>query len=117
MRIEIQARKIPLSSRIRRHSERRLRAALTRFDERIMRVSMWLSDVNGLKGGSDKNCQLQIVMPGKPDVVVEETRDNLYAAINRAIERAGQAVVRKLDKNHTRVKRSPRIPPLLPGAA
>jgi putative sigma-54 modulation protein len=117
MRIEIQARKVSLPSRLRRQIEHRIRAALTRFDERIMRVSLWLSDVNGPKGGSDKNCQVQIVMPGKPDVVIDETRDNLYSAINRALERAGQTVVRRLDRKRRRVKRAPQIVPLLPDAA
>jgi ribosomal subunit interface protein len=117
MRIEIQARKLSLPGRLRRQTERRIRAALTRFDERIMRVSLWLSDVNGPRGGSDKNCQVQIVMPGKPDVVIDETRDNLYAAINRALERAGQTVVRRLDRKRRRVKRAPQIVPLLPDAA
>ena len=105
MRIEIQARKISLSRKLRRQAERRLRNALTRFDERIMSVSMRLSDSNGPRGTNDMNCQLQIVLPGKPDVVVEETRENLYVAINRAIERAGQTVVRKFDRERRRVKR------------
>jgi ribosomal subunit interface protein len=117
MRIEIQARNVSLSSRLRRQTEGRIRAALTRFDERITRVSLWLSDVNGPKGGTDKNCQVQVVMTGKPDVFIEETRDTIFAAINRALERAGQVVVRKLDRNRTRVKRSAMLLPSLPDAA
>ena len=106
MRIDIQARRFSLTRALRRYAERRVRSGLTRFDERIMKVSLWLSDVNGPKGGNDKNCQVQIVIPGKPDVVIEETQANLYVAINRALERAGQAVVRKLDRQRTRIKRS-----------
>ena len=114
MRIDIQARRFSLTRALRNHAERRVRIGLTRFDERIMKVSLWLSDVNGPKGGSDKNCQVQIVIPGKPDVVVEETQANLYVAINRAIERAGQTVVRKLDRQRTRVKRSTTMFPSMP---
>jgi len=117
MRIDIQARRIPLPGRLRRQTERRIRAALTRFDESIMRVSLWLSDVNGPRGGNDKICQVQIVMPGKPDVLIEETRDNFYAAINRALDRAGQSVVRRLERNRRRAKRAPQIVPALPGPA
>jgi putative sigma-54 modulation protein len=112
MNIEIHARRVPLSRKLRKSTERRIRSALTRFDERITRVSLWLSDVNGPKGGNDKNCQVQIVMSGKPDVVIEETRENLYLAINRAIERAGQTVVRKLDRQRSRVKRSGQLLPI-----
>ena len=112
MNIEIQARRVPLSRALRNYTERRIRFALARFDERITRVSLWLSDVNGPKGGNVKNCQLQIVMTGKPDVVIEETRENLYVAINRAIDRAGQTVVRKLDRQRSRVKRSGQLLPI-----
>jgi putative sigma-54 modulation protein len=112
MNIEIQARRVPLSRKLRSYTERRIRSALAHFDERITRVSLWLTDVNGPKGGNDKNCQLQIVMSGKPDVVIEETRENLYVAINRAIERAGQTVVRKLERQRSRVKRSAQLLPL-----
>ena len=117
MRIEIQARKISLSRKLRRQAERRLRNALTRFDERIMRVSMRLSDSNGTRGANDKNCQLQIVLPGKPDVVVEETRENLYVAINRAIERAGQTVVRKFGRERRHAKRAAPLETPLAGPA
>ena len=113
MQIEIQARRVPLSSKVRNEVKRRVEIALTRFDQRIMKVSLWLSDVNGPKGGLDKNCHMQIIMPGKPDVVIEETRENLYLAINIAIARAGKAVVRKLDRHRTRVKRSGQMLPML----
>lgn len=115
MKIDIQARRVSLSRNLHNYTERRVQAALTRFDERIMKVSLWLSDVNGPKGGTDKYCQVKIIMAGKPDVVIEDTRENLYLAINRAIERAGQTVVRKLDRQRTRVKRSAQMLPALPG--
>jgi putative sigma-54 modulation protein len=117
MKIEIQARRLSLTRRLRGYTEHRVRLALTRFDERIMKVSLWLTDVNGPKGGKDKNCQLQIIMAGKPDVVIEETRENLYLAINIAIERAGQTVLRKLDRQRTRAKRSTQMLSTLAGPA
>jgi putative sigma-54 modulation protein len=117
MKIEIQARQVSLTRGLRGYAEHRVRLALTRFDERIMKVSLWLTDVNGPKGGKDKNCQLQITMAGKPDVVIEETRENLYLAINIAIERAGQTVVRKLDRQRTRAKRSTQMLSTLAGPA
>lgn len=115
MEVEIQARKLPLSRKLRRYAEQRVRSALTRFDERITKVSLWLSDVNGPKGGTDKNCQVQISIAGKPDVIVEETRANLYVAVNRALERAGLTVVRKLTRQRTRGKRAAQLFHQLPG--
>ncbi|MFT5210632.1 MAG: putative sigma-54 modulation protein [Flavobacterium sp.] len=114
MQIEIQATRVPLSRTLLDQVKRRIELALTRFDQRIMKVSLWLSDVNGAKGGSDKKCHLQIIMTGKPDVVIEVTREKPHIAINLAIARAGKAVVRKLGRQRTRLRRSAQMPPLLP---
>lgn len=106
MQVDIQCRRLKLTRGLRGFGERRIRSVLSRFDERIKKVSLWLSDVNGPKGGSDKNCQVQVVIAGKAPVIVEETRENLYVAINRALERASQSVVRKLGRERSRVRRA-----------
>lgn len=111
MQIDIQCRRLNLTRGLRGFGERKIRSVLSRFDERIKKVSLWLSDVNGPKGGQDKNCQVQIVIAGKSPVIVEETRENLYAAINRALQRAGQSVVRKIGRERSRGRRSPPMTP------
>ena len=68
MQIDIQCRRLSLTRRLRGFGERKIRSVLSRFDERISRVTLWLSDVNGPKGGSDKNCQVEIVISGKSPV-------------------------------------------------
>lgn len=106
MHIDIQCRRLNLTRGLRGFGERRTRSVLSRFDERIKKVTLWLSDVNGPKGGNDKNCQVQIDITGKSPVIVEETRENLYVAINRALERSGRTVVRKLGRERSRVRRT-----------
>ena len=95
MQIDIQCRRLNLTRRLRGFGEQKIRRVLSRFDERIKKVTLWLSDVNGPKGGSDKNCQVQIVISGKSPVFVEETRENVYVAINRALERSAAGALRK----------------------
>jgi len=106
MQIDIQTRPFTLSEPLRYYSERRIRFALTRFEDHIQRVSMWLSDVNGPRGGKDKHCRLQIVLAGTNDVLIEDTQLNLHVAINRSLERAGRSLVRKLDRQRSRMQRS-----------
>jgi putative sigma-54 modulation protein len=106
MQIDIQARQFSRTRALSYYTERRLRFALTRFEQRIQRISIWLTDVNGPKGGRDKHCRLHVVLPGKTDVIVEDTQVNLYAAINRAIDRAGRTLVRKFDRQQSRMHRS-----------
>ena len=101
MQIDIRAHDFPLSDALRSHAERRLRFALSCCDEHIQRVVMRLSDINGPRGGADKRCRLQVVLAGLPDVVVEDVEANLYVAIDRATDRAGRTLVRKINRQQT----------------
>ncbi len=62
---------------------------------------MRLSDINGPGGGADKRCHLQVVLAGLPDVVVEDVEADLHAAIDRAADRAGRTVLRKIGRQKT----------------
>ncbi len=104
MQIDIQARNFSLTDALRSHAERRLRFALTCYDDHIQRAVMRLSDINGPRGGSDKRCHLQVVLAGLPDVVVEDTEGDLYVAIDRATDRAERTLARKIDRQKTLLK-------------
>jgi len=106
MQINIQARNFSLTDALRSHAERRLRFALTCCDDHIQRVVMRLSDINGPRGGADKRCHLQVVLAGLPDVVIEDTEADLYVAIDRATDRAGRTVERRLARQRDRVRAS-----------
>lgn len=101
MQIDIQARDFSLTDALRSHAERRLRVALTCCDDHIQRVVMRLSDINGPRGGADKRCHLQVVLAGLPDVVIEDIETDLYVAIDRATDRAGRTLVRKLGRQQS----------------
>jgi len=96
MHIEIQARDFSLTKALRSHIERRLTFALSTRHDQIKRILVRLSDINGPRGGNDKCCQLQVILPGQADVVIEDTQSNLYVAIDRAANRASRTVSRKL---------------------
>jgi ribosomal subunit interface protein len=106
MQIDIQTRNFDLTNALNNYAERRLRFALTWADDRIQRIIVRLSDINGPRGGEDKRCQLQVVLAGLPDVVVEDTEASLYFAIDRAADRAGRTVMRKLNRKQTLHKHS-----------
>jgi ribosomal subunit interface protein len=106
MQIDIQTRNFDLTNALRSYAERQLRFALTWADNRIQRIIVVLSDINGPRGGEDKRCHLQVVLAGLPDVVVEDTEANLYFAIERAADRAGRTVMRKINRKQTLHKHS-----------
>ena len=111
MQLDIQALNFPLTSALRDHIERRLAFALSIRDEHIQRVVVRLSDVNGPKGGEDKCCHIQVVLPKLADVVIEDTELDMYVAIDRATDRAGRTVGRRVDRfrNNSRSSVKPGI--------
>ena len=101
MQIDVQTRHFRLTDALRSYTEWRLRFALTWADNRVQRIVVRLSDINGPRGGDDKRCHLLVVLSGLPDVVVEDIEADLYFAIDRAADRAGRTVMRKLDRMQT----------------
>ena len=105
MNIDIQARNFPLTDALENHIRRRLDYAMSQRLDQIQQIRVRLSDINGPRGGADKCCHLQIVLPHLQDVIVDDTRVDMYAAISRAIERAGRAVSRRLSRQRARSQR------------
>jgi putative sigma-54 modulation protein len=97
MRISIHGRGLGVDGAVLLRVERRLGFALGRFDSRVGRVDVHLSDVNGPRGGIDKRCRVVVEVLGHGPVVVEGTDASLPAVIDRAADRVGQAVRRRLD--------------------
>ncbi len=106
MQIDIQARDFSLTEALRDYAERRLRFALTCCNDHIQKVVMRLSDINGPRGGEDKRCHLQVVLAGMPDVVIEDIETDMYVAIDRATDRAGRTVVRKIERQKSLLRHS-----------
>lgn len=111
MKIDIQARDFSLTDALRSHAERRLSFAMSCCSDHIQRVEIRLSDINGPRGGADKCCRLRVVLSGLPDVLIEDIEADLYVAINRATDRAGRTLVRKLGRQQARTRQAhPAIP-------
>ena len=104
MQIDIQSRGFSLTDSLISYAQRRLLFAMSYCSGHVNRAVIRLSDINGPRGGADKRCHIQIVLAGIPDVVVEDTEVDLYAAIDRAIERARRSVFRRVDRQLTLLK-------------
>ena len=98
MWLNISGQALTVDATVREHVERRLGFALGRFGEHVGRVSVRLADVNGPRGGEDKLCRIVVEVLGHGRVVVEDADHDLTVAIDRAADRVGQAVRRKLDR-------------------
>lgn len=98
MNIHIQARGFTLTDCLREHAERRLRFALGWAADRLRHVSIRLWDENGPRGGVDKRCRIQIAFYATPGLVIDDTEADFYVAIDRAADRAGRSVARRLER-------------------
>ncbi|RYY73078.1 MAG: HPF/RaiA family ribosome-associated protein [Gammaproteobacteria bacterium] len=96
MRIDIHTGSFSLTDGLRKHVEHRVRSTLSWAQQGLQNVSLRLEDINGPKGGVDKSCRIQIPVAGGTPVVIHEVQPDLYVAIDRALERAGRALSRKL---------------------
>lgn len=108
MNVDIQARNFELTDALANHIQRRLDFALSPRYEQIQQIQVRLSDVNGPRGGEDKCCQIRVVLPRLQDIVVEDTELDMYVAINRAVDRAGRSVSRRLSRQRLRHQRAPK---------
>lgn len=99
MLIEVTLRKVTLSEQQQAWIERRIRFALGRFVSRIRRVSVILSDINGVRGGIDKECRLQISLHPQGEVVVADVETSFEGAAANVSERAARMVARLLERS------------------
>ncbi len=111
MRIVIQANGFVLTQALRTYTERRMASALGWAGERLRKLAVSLSDINGPRGGIDKRCKIQVQLGKGQEVFIEDTEADLYLAIDRAADRAERAVVRRVERmrdfTHTPLKLQP----------
>lgn len=98
MEIQLHSQEFSLTQALRLHLARRMHFAFARVRTRIARVIVRLRDVNGPKGGRDKLCQVTVAIPGRPEIVVREMRDDIYQAIDAALKRAACSVRRNVER-------------------
>ena len=88
-----------LTEALQSYIERRLHFSLGRFGRRVGRISVRITDVNGLRGGVDKACYVSAELLPSGGTVIQRTVDaNLYAAIGRAVEGLGHLFARALER-------------------
>jgi putative sigma-54 modulation protein len=100
VKIEIVSRNLNLVSESRELIERRVEFALERFEEQIERVWIALVDINGTRGGNDKQCRVVINLNPSGSVQVDHVADSIESAASQAIERASHSVARTVERRH-----------------
>jgi hypothetical protein len=90
--------------------ERRLHRVLRFFPHRVTAVGVYINDINGTRGGIDKQVRIQVCGSPFGEVVTTATGLTLHAAAAEAVLKTGSAVHRALHRRRTRRLRARRSP-------
>lgn len=82
-----------------------LHGTLARFSPNITQVSVSIVDENGPRGGVDKLCRVNVVMPGLGRVTTNAKHEKVMTAVAEAARRARRIVVSKLKRKETQRNR------------
>ena len=99
MQIDIQTFRVALSSEHREQIRRRASFALARLRARIARDEVRLSDINGKRGGVDKQCRVLVTLTHGPAAVVEDLDADLPTLIDRVLARAGRVAAKRIERD------------------
>ena len=103
MHVDVKTNAVEIAGELQHRIDRRLRFALARFGDRISRVVVYLSDLNGPKGGIDKSVRVLTRIDGVGLVVAMVVDSDWTLAVDRAAHRIGHNVARSLIRQRQRM--------------
>ena len=98
MKIAVRFLGLPVSEALREYSEHQALNHLARFDHDLSSVDIRIRDINGPKGGEDKQCQVIARGPRFGFSTLAELSGDAYHAVNTAMVRLARTVARDLDR-------------------
>lgn len=102
MELRIQTRRVNLDEATRELIERRFGFALDQFNGWVSSVDVTIEDVNGPRGGVDKQCRILVSLRGGKHIKIEDIDADLVSVINRVADRVSQVVARELERKRDR---------------
>ena len=99
MNITTMTQGFELSDAIRAFVRNRLHVALKRLSVHVIAIDVFAKDMNGPKGGVDKQVLIRVQLPNRQQLVIQTAHENLYAAIEKGAKRTKRAVRRHLRKS------------------
>ncbi|MBK6851872.1 MAG: HPF/RaiA family ribosome-associated protein [Burkholderiales bacterium] len=84
----------PQGDQLRGFAVRRTVFVMRRVTQLVPRARIQLSDLNGPRGGVDKQCRIELATDGAGHIVASSTARTWRGALNAALARAVRAVMR-----------------------
>ena len=100
MRIKIIDNNELLNSQSLERLSNRIESTFSKFGDVIKSVEISAEDINGPKGGIDKQVRIKIDLKRMKDVFVSAESSSVSKAISQTVNRAERAVARSIQKRH-----------------
>ncbi len=98
MKLHVRFRNVHATPELRQLVARRIHFAFSRLGHAIRRVYVTLVDVNGPRGGVDKEVRVRVHGPRVGSIVVEAAAADPVAALDDAVARAARTTARALER-------------------
>jgi putative sigma-54 modulation protein len=99
--LDVRTRGFDLTASMYRHAVDHIAAKVVTHARAISAITVRLEDVNGPKGGLDKRCRVELLIAGAGPIIVDETDQDAYAAMDLAGERLKKVVGRVLEQRQS----------------
>lgn len=97
----------PDAAGLRDLAEQRVRFVMRRLKTLVPRARVALIDVNGPRGGVDKQCQLSLSTDGAGPVVITAMAADWRTALDSALARAPRVLMRQWRRQHAALPGTP----------
>jgi putative sigma-54 modulation protein len=98
MKCYIRSNNVKLDTEQRRKVVARIETVLARVSDKIKYVVISFRDINGTRGGEDKQCHVKIVGNSDQTVNVKEARRMEFIALEVALEKAQYSFVNQMKR-------------------
>ncbi len=98
MKLAIKARNLTLSPSESERIKRRVHYCFFRIKHHIRDISLTLEDINGPKGGRDKECRINVSLNSGKTLFLSEKQAELGHAADKVLQRASFNVQKRLKR-------------------
>lgn len=85
-----------------------LENSLERFARRLKQVYLYIQDINGPRGGVDKQCRCVLHLRRMPPVVIQDQDESMHALIHRVANRAAYTLSQQAGRKTRQTQRTRR---------
>ncbi len=86
-----------------------MRESFERFQSYIRCVTVTFTDVNGPRGGVDKQCRCVLQLKRMAPIVIEDRDGSLVNLVSRVANRASQTLSQRVDRKQTSYRSRKRV--------